>query len=284
MPDRKNSAAARPMRDLLSALPRGGRVNLRAVDPSETNGVRRRQVDDLTMADEEHIMELQECLHAEGKRSVLIVLQGMDTSGKDGTIRYALRGLNPQGVRIVSFKTPTANERRHDFLWRIRRQLPGPGEIVIFNRSHYKDVLIARVRELASPEVIDERYELINRFESEIVKHGTALVKLFLHISPEAQRARLLARLKEPDKRWKFSGSDVSERQYWDDYQGAYEVALGRCSSHDAPWYVIPANRKWYRNWTVSQILIETMEAMKLTYPHPHLDIRGLKKSLRPAA
>ena len=284
MPDRKNGADPKPMRDLLNARPRRGRVNLLAIDPSDTHGVKRRQVDDLTLVDEEHIMGLQECLHAEGKRSVLIVLQGMDTSGKDGTIRYALRGLNPQGVRIVSFKTPTANERRHDFLWRIRRQLPGPGEIVIFNRSHYEDVLIAKVRELASPEVIDERYELINRFESEIVKRGTALAKLFLHISPEAQRARLLARLKEPDKRWKFSGGDVSERPYWDDYQDAYGAALGRCSTHDAPWYVIPANRKWYRNWTVSQILIETMEAMKLTYPHPHLDIRGLKKSLRPAA
>jgi len=284
MADKKSGAFSKPICDLLSARPRRGRVNLQAIDPSETQGVKRRQVDDLTLADEEHIMALQECLHAEGKRSVLIVLQGMDTSGKDGTIRYALRGLNPQGVRIVSFKTPTANERRHDFLWRIRRQLPGPGEIVIFNRSHYEDVLIAKVRELASPEVIAERYELINRFESEIVKHGTALVKLFLHISPEAQRARLLARLKEPDKRWKFSGSDVSERPYWDDYQDAYGAALGRCSSHDAPWYVIPANRKWYRNWTVSQILIETMEAMKLTYPNPLLDIRGLKKSLRPAA
>src|SRR5579859_58289 len=284
MPDKKSGTFSKSLRDHLNVRPRRGRVDLALIDPSETNGLKRRQADDLTLADEEHIMGLQECLHAEGKRSVLIVLQGMDTSGKDGKIRYALRGLNPQGVRIVSFKTPTANERRHDFLWRIRRQLPGSGEIVIFNRSHYEDVLIARVRKLASPEVIAERYELINRFESEIVKHGTALVKLFLHISPEAQRARLLARLKEPDKRWKFSGSDVSERPYWDDYQDAYGAALGRCSSHDAPWYVIPANRKWYRNWTVSQILIETMEAMKLTYPNPLLDIRGLKKSLRPAA
>jgi len=269
------------IRDLLSVRPRRGRVNLAAIDPAETNGVKRSHSDDLTMADEEHIMALQECLHAEGKRSVLIVLQGMDTSGKDGTIRYALRGLNPQGVRIISFKAPTANERRHDFLWRIRRQLPRPGEIVIFNRSHYEDVLIAKVRELASPAVIERRYGLINRFEAQIVKHGTAIVKVFLHISPEEQRGRLLARLKEPDKRWKFSESDVSERPYWDDYQRAYGAALGRCSPADAPWYVIPANRKWYRNWTVSQLLIETMEAMKLTYPNPHLDIRALKQSLR---
>jgi len=284
MPHRSNGGDAKPIRDLLSARPRRGRVNLGAIDPSETYGVKRRQVDDLTMADEEHIMGLQECLHAEGKRSVLIVLQGMDTSGKDGTIRYALRGLNPQGVRIVSFKAPTPNERRHDFLWRIARQLPRPGEIVVFNRSHYEDVLIAKVRELAPAGVIEERYGLINRFEAEIVRHGTALIKLFLHISPEEQRARLLARLKEPDKRWKFSGADVSERPQWDNYQVAYAVALGRCSPADAPWYVIPANRKWYRNWAVSQILIETMEAMKLTYPNPHLDIRALKQSLRPVA
>jgi len=284
MPDSKNRVKNRPMRELLSVLPRRGRFNLAAVDPADTNGLKRHQADALTMADEEHIMALQECLYAEARRSVLIVLQGMDTSGKDGTIRYALRGLNPQGVRVVSFKAPTPNERRHDFLWRIRRKLPRPGEIVIFNRSHYEDVLIAKVRELAPREVIDGRYELINRFEAEIVKGGTALVKLFLHISSEEQRARLLARLKEPDKRWKFSGGDVSERPYWDDYQLAYAAALARCSPADARWHVIPANRKWYRNWSVSQILIETMEAMKLTYPNPHLDIRELKNSLRPVA
>ena len=229
-------------------------------------------------------MSLQECLHAEGKRSVLIVLQGMDTSGKDGTIRYALRGLNPQGVKIVSFKAPTPNERRHEFLWRVKRQLPRPGEIVIFNRSHYEDVLIAKVRALASPEVIDRRYDLINRFEADVVKHGTTLIKLFLHISADEQRDRLFARLRESDKQWKFSGNDISERRYWAEYQKAYSAALGRCSTTAAPWYVVPANRKWYRNWAVSQILIETMEDMKLTYPHPHLDVRALKKSLLKAA
>ncbi|HXI96590.1 MAG TPA: polyphosphate kinase 2 family protein, partial [Candidatus Acidoferrum sp.] len=175
-------------------------MDLDALDPAETNGIKRHQADERTLADEEHVMALQECLYAEGKRSVLIVLQGMDTSGKDGTVRYALRGLNPQGVSIVSFKAPTPSERRHDFLWRIRRQLPRPGEIAIFNRSHYEDVLIAKVRTLASPEVIDARYALINRFEGELVKRGTALVKVFLHISAEEQRRRLLARLGEPEK------------------------------------------------------------------------------------
>jgi PPK2 family polyphosphate:nucleotide phosphotransferase len=284
MPDTKRGADRKSVRDLLTVRLHRGRVDLDAIDPSETSGVKRHQADERTLADEEHVMSLQECLYAEGKHSVLIVLQGMDTSGKDGTVRYALRGLNPQGVRIVSFKAPTVSERRHDFLWRIRRQLPGPGEIAIFNRSHYEDVLIARVRTLASPEVIDARYAIINRFEAELVKHGTALVKVFLHISAEEQRKRLLARLGEPEKHWKFSSGDMSERPHWPDYQNAYEAALARCSTVGAPWYVVPANRKWYRNWAVSQLLIETMEEMKLTYPNPHLDVRALKKSLQAVA
>jgi PPK2 family polyphosphate:nucleotide phosphotransferase len=284
MRHRKSGPNQRSVLDLLSARPHRGTVNLAAIDPSGVNGVKRRQIDGLTIDDEEHIMSLQECLHAEGKRSVLIVLQGMDTSGKDGTIRYALRGLNPQGVRIVSFKAPTPNERRHDFLWRVKRQLPRPGEIVIFNRSHYEDVLIAKVRELASPHVIDQRYGLINRFEADIVKQGTTLVKVFLHISAGEQRRRLLARLGEPEKHWKFSGTDISERRYWDDYQAAYAGAIGRCSTANARWYVVPSNRKWYRNWAVSHLLIETMEKMNLSYPNPHLDVRALKESLRAAA
>jgi PPK2 family polyphosphate:nucleotide phosphotransferase len=284
MPDSKRSSDHKSVRDLLGVRLHRGRVDLDAIDPSETNGVKRHLADERTLADEEHVMSLQECLYAEGKHSVLIVLQGMDTSGKDGTVRYALRGLNPQGVRIVSFKAPTPNERRHDFLWRIRRQLPRPGEIAIFNRSHYEDVLIARVRTLASPEVIDARYAIINRFEGELAKHGTALVKVFLHISAEEQRKRLLARLGEPEKHWKFSSGDMSERPHWPDYQNAYEAALARCSTVGAPWYVVPANRKWYRNWAVSQLLIETMEDMKLTYPNPHLDVRALKKSLQAVA
>lgn len=283
MADTKGSRR-RTVRDLLSVRLHRGRVDLEAIDPSETNGVKRQQADERTLADEEHVMSLQETLHAEGKRSVLIVLQGMDTSGKDGTVRYALRGLNPQGVRIVSFKAPTPNERRHDFLWRIKRQLPRPGEIVIFNRSHYEDVLIARVRGLASPEAIDARYGKINRFEAELVKHGTAIVKLFLHISAEEQRKRLLARLGQPEKHWKFSSGDLSERPHWPAYEDAYEVALARCSPDGAPWYVVPANRKWYRNWAVSQLLIETMEDMKLTYPNPHLDVRALRKTLQEVA
>jgi PPK2 family polyphosphate:nucleotide phosphotransferase len=281
----KNGTKPGSVRGLLKVRARrGGRVHLAAIDASETNGVRRRWADDRTLADENRLMALQDRLFAGHESSVLIVLQGMDTSGKDGTIRHALRGLDPQGVRVASFKAPTPTERRHDFLWRIRRQLPQPGEVVIFNRSHYEDVLIAKVRNLASDAVIDRRYAVINRFEAELAKRGTKVVKLWLHISQEEQRKRLLARLQQPDKRWKFNPDDLVERGYWDAYQAAYAIAVERCSPAAAPWYVIPANRKWYRNWAVSQVLSETMEAMKLTYPNPHLDVAALKKSLQAAA
>jgi PPK2 family polyphosphate:nucleotide phosphotransferase len=268
------------VRSLLRVHPLRGQVNLQALDPSDTHGVKRRQVDARILAAEADIVSLQDRLYAERARSVLIVLQGVDTSGKDGTIRHILRGLNPQGVRVVSFKAPTPTERRHGFLWRIKQQLPKPGEIVIFNRSHYEDVLIAKVRSLASPTTIEERYHLINQFEKDLVARGTVVLKLFLHISTERQRERLLARLGKPDKHWKFSGNDIAERQHWDDYQQAYADALGHCSPPAAPWYVVPSDRKWYRNWAVAQILIETMTAMKLTYPDPHLDVQALQKSL----
>ncbi|HSP10871.1 MAG TPA: PPK2 family polyphosphate kinase [Candidatus Dormibacteraeota bacterium] len=280
MPSSKNSTNRHSVRDALRVRPKGGRVDLGGIDPSETNGVKRHWADERTLADEEHVMQLQDRLHAEARRSVLIVLQGMDTSGKDGTIRYALRGLNPQGVRIVSFKAPSALERRHDFLWRIKRALPNPGEIVIFNRSHYEDVLIARVKGLVSPAVIRKRYAIINRFEAAVMRGGTAIVKVYLHISEEEQRRRLLGRLNDPDKHWKFRSGDIAERANWDAYQRAYAIAIGRCSPAASPWYVVPANRKWYRNWAVAQLLIEEMEAMNLTYPNPKLDTRALKRSL----
>jgi PPK2 family polyphosphate:nucleotide phosphotransferase len=284
MPDKDSGSNPKSVRDLLGVRPRGGRVDLAAIDPSEVHGVKRRRAEAQTLADEDKLMALQDCLHAGGKRSMLIVLQGMDTSGKDGIIRHALRGLNPQGVRIVTFKAPTPTERRHDFLWRIKRQLPRPGEVVIFNRSHYEDVLIAKVKELASPRVIDGRYDIINRFEAGIVKQGTVILKLFLNISADEQRDRLLARLRDPDKHWKFHGNDIVERGYWDAYQAAYATALERCSTAAARWYVIPADRKWYRDWAVSRLLIETMEEMKLTYPKPRLDVKALKKSLQAQA
>jgi PPK2 family polyphosphate:nucleotide phosphotransferase len=284
-----NGDRSSSVRDRLRLRPNGISATklagkLAATDASDTNGVKRRWAESQVLPDENRISSLQERLYAEGKRSVLIVLQGMDTSGKDGTIRHALRGLDPLGVKVVSFKAPTPVERRHDFLWRIKKQLPAPGQIVIFNRSHYEDVLIARVKGLVAPEVIERRYGRINAFEAGLVRRGTALIKVWLHISVEEQQARLLARLKRPDKRWKFNPHDVVERGYWDAYQEAYAIAVKRCSPAIAPWYVVPANRKWYRDWAVTQILIETMEDMRLMYPKPRLKLRELKKQIKAAA
>lgn len=227
------------------------------------------------------LFELHERLYAEHKRSVLVVLQGMDTSGKDGTVTHVMRNFNPQGVLITSFKAPSPEERRHGFLWRIRRRLPQVGDIGIFNRSHYEDVLIARVHSLARPAVIARRYQQINAFEKEVAASGTRIVKLCLHISYAEQRKRLVERLKNPDKLWKFSEHDVDERAYWDDYMSAYGLAIMRCSTPYAPWYVVPADDKVYRNWAVTRILIETLEEMNPRYPHPKLDIPRLLKRLR---
>src|SRR5439155_17149466 len=194
---------------------------------------------------------LQERLWSEGTRSVLLVLQGMDTSGKDGTVKHVFQGVNPNGVRITGFKQPTPEELRHGFLWRIRRALPRPGEIGIFNRSQYEDVLIVRVHNLVPEEVWQRRYEQINRFEAKVAGSGTAIVKFFLHVSYDEQRKRLLARLDDPTKRWKFKERDIVERRLWADYEAAYQAALDRCSTEAAPWYLVPSDRKWYRNWAI---------------------------------
>jgi PPK2 family polyphosphate:nucleotide phosphotransferase len=224
---------------------------------------------------------LQERLFAEDRRSLLIVLQGMDTGGKDGTITHVIGGMNPQGVTISAFKQPTPEERRHGFLWRIRKRLPDKGAIGIFNRSHYEDVLVARVHSLAKPAIIDRRFGVINRFEKELVQGGTKILKICLLISYDEQRNRLIERLRDPDKNWKFKETDIDERAYWDDYQSAYSIAITRCSTQWAPWYVVPANDKDYRNWAVSRLLIETLEDMNPQYPHPKLDIPRLVKRLQ---
>src|SRR3981081_418058 len=227
------------------------------------------------------LFNLQERLFAEQKRSLLIVLQGMDTSGKDGTITHVIGNLNPQGVSITTFKAPTPEEKRHGFLWRIRKHLPVPAQVGIFNRSHYEDVLIARVHKLAETDVMERRYGLINQFERELVRSKTKVVKFCLLISYDEQRRRLLERLTDPDKRWKFSEHDIDERAYWDEYQSAYGTALARCPTPRAPWYVIPANNKAYRNWAVSRILLETLQEMDPQYPQPKLDIPRLVKRLK---
>lgn len=221
------------------------------------------------------LADLQTRLWAESKQKLLVVLQAMDTGGKDGTIRHVFKGVNPQGVRVWSFGVPTEWELAHDYLWRVHERTPGSGVIAIFNRSHYEDVLVVRVKGLAPQERWQKRYDHIVDFEKLLADEGTTIVKLFLHISREEQRGRLQARLDEPDKRWKFSVGDLEDRKLWDDYIGAYEDALTRTSTEHAPWYVVPADRKWYRNLVVSNILIKTLEDMDPRYP-PEPDLDGV--------
>ena len=230
------------------------------------------------------VSDWQERLFAEGRkggeRSVLLVLQGMDTSGKGGVIRHGAGLMDPQGLKITSFKAPTAAEKRRGFLWRIKQALPSEGMIGIFDRSHYEDVLIARVRNLVTPNVWDRRYEQINDFEAELAAHGTTVVKCYLHITAEEQRARLEARLDDPTKYWKYNPSDVDERKLWPDYMDAYHAAIERCNTPEAPWYVIPSDRKWYRNWDVTTILLETLEELNPEWPAADFDVVAEKKRL----
>ncbi|RME55653.1 MAG: polyphosphate kinase 2 family protein [Caldilineae bacterium] len=212
---------------------------------------------------------LQELLYAEGKHKVLIVLQAMDTGGKDGVIRHVFDGVNPQGVKVASFKKPTPQELAHDYLWRVHAHTPGRGEIVIFNRSHYEDVLVVRVHNLVPKEVWSRRYDHINAFEKMLADEGTTILKFFLHISKAEQKERLQARLDTPEKRWKFSMGDLAERALWEDYTRAYEAVLSRTSTPWAPWFVIPADRKWYRNLVISQILVDALEGLDMRYPQP---------------
>lgn len=210
---------------------------------------------------------LQELLYAEHQHKLLIVLQGMDTAGKDGTIRHVFSGVNPQGVRVASFKQPTPEEHAHDFLWRIHQQTPKTGEIVIFNRSHYEDVLVVRVHGLISKDDCRRRYADINAFEHMLADEGTTLLKFFLHIDKTEQKKRLQERLADKTKHWKFSADDLKERKLWKDYMQANADALSATSTAWAPWYIIPANRKWYRNWLISKILVERLKELKMTYP-----------------
>ncbi|HSJ55387.1 MAG TPA: polyphosphate kinase 2 family protein, partial [Anaerolineae bacterium] len=217
----------------------------------------------------QRLLELQEVLWAEGKHAVLIVLQGMDASGKDGTIEHVFHGVNPQGCQVTGFKVPTKEELDHDFLWRVHKAVPRRGMMGIFNRSHYEDVLVVRVENLAPEEVWSRRYEQINHFEKLLADTGTVILKFYLHISSEEQKERFEARRQDPSKVWKFSAADVEKRRLWDGYMQAYEDALNRCSTPWAPWTIVPANRKWYRNLVVSQALIQALENLDMHYPPP---------------
>ncbi|MCJ7549201.1 MAG: polyphosphate kinase 2 family protein [Anaerolineae bacterium] len=210
---------------------------------------------------------LQELLYAEGKQRVLIVLQAMDTGGKDGVIRHVFEGVNPQGVKVAGFKVPSQVEVAHDYLWRVHQKTPGKGEIAVFNRSHYEDVLVVRVHHLVPDAVWSRRYDHINAFERMLADEGTVILKFFLHISKEEQRERLQARLDEPDKRWKFSLGDLDERKLWDDYIAVYEDVLSKTSTEWAPWYVVPADRKWYRNLVIGTVLTEVLEGLDMQHP-----------------
>ena len=224
----------------------------------------------------DRLTELQELLYAENKRRILIVLQAMDTGGKDGTIRRVFSGVNPQGVRVASFKVPTPEELAHDYLWRVHKVVPGNGEIVIFNRSHYEDVLVVRVHNIVPKEVWSKRYEQINNFERLLAETGTTILKFFLHIDLDEQKERLQARLDDPAKHWKFRLGDLDERKLWPEYMKAYEDALEKTSTDYAPWYVIPANRKWYRDLVISRILVETLEGLNMQYPKSEENLEGV--------
>lgn len=256
----------------------GSKVDLSKIEPRKTVGVNDKDEGKaLVVANREHLNDLQYTLYAENRRSVLIVLQGMDTGGKDGTIRHVMTGINPQGCKVHSFKAPSTNELDHDYLWRIHARVPPKGEIGIFNRSHYEDVLIVRVHNLVPKKVWSKRYEQINRFERNLAETGTTILKFFLYISKDEQKERLEERLADPDKHWKFNPGDLSERKLWDDYIKAYEAVLSKTSKPYAPWFIVPADRKWFRNIVVSEILKETLEDMDLKLPKPAFDVEGMK-------
>ncbi|MGH8958685.1 MAG: polyphosphate kinase 2 family protein [Acidimicrobiia bacterium] len=224
----------------------------------------------------ERLEELQELFYADNRHRLLVVLQATDTGGKDGTISSVFDGVNPLGVKVASFKKPTETELAHDYLWRVHPHVPSNGEMVIFNRSHYEDLLVVRVHNLVPEERWRRRYQQIVDFERLLTEEGTTIVKFFLHISKEEQRERLQARLDDPDKHWKFSLGDLDERKLWDKYQEAFEEAISRTSTDSGPWYVIPANRKWYRNIVVATVLIQTLEGLGLSFPKPEEDLSGI--------
>jgi PPK2 family polyphosphate:nucleotide phosphotransferase len=276
------------LRELLVAEP--GKVRLAEIDPRSTPGLKsnKRDAKDWSRAEVARITaklgSYQEPLYAAAKKGapdrILLLLQAMDCGGKDGTVRSVLTGSNPAGVKVVSFGPPTEEERAHDFLWRVERALPPPGYLGVFNRSHYEYVLVVRVHELVPPETWQERYEQINAFEAAQVASGLTVVKVMLHISKEEQAARLLARLADPTKFWKYNPGDLAERARWDDYQVAYEDAINRCSTPQAPWYVVPADRKWYRNWAVANLLLAAFEKVDPQYPVPDFDVAAERAKL----
>ena len=258
---------------------KGAKHPLHGIDPDSTAGAPgdRRTTETATAEMAAQLVDLHDRLWAEATRSVLLVLQAIDTGGKDGTISHVLRGLNPQGVRVASFKVPSDVEKAHDFLWRVHQVAPARGELGVFNRSHYEDVLVVRVHDIVPESVWRPRYGHINDFEALLTSAGTTVVKCFLHISKAEQAKRLQNRLDDPDKRWKFKKADLEERACWDEYMAAFDDAIGATSTAVAPWHVIPANKKWYRNFAVSTILLDTLTRLDPKYPPPEDDLTDVK-------
>ncbi len=269
--------------DLFRVEP-GSKVSLHKIDPSFKDKHEDKESAAAEIAEHNRKMhDLQYLLYAENRRSLLVCLQAMDAAGKDGTINHVLGAMNPQGTRVHGFKVPSREEASHDFLWRIHRYVPAKGEVVVFNRSHYEDVLVARVHNLVPREVWSKRYELINDFERNLVENGTYILKFFLHISEDEQLRRFKQRLDDPTRHWKISDSDYAERKLWNEYQQAYEEALGKTSTKHAPWFVIPANHKWFRNLAVSRIMAETLESLGMKFPPPTVNIEEIRRQYHAA-
>jgi PPK2 family polyphosphate:nucleotide phosphotransferase len=260
----------------------GKKFNLKDYSPDDLgdfDGKKQKGIQKLSECRTE-IDRLQEILYAENKHRILIVLQAMDGGGKDGTIRGVFDGVNPQGVRVISFKVPTPVELAHDYLWRIHSQTPGKGEIVVFNRSHYEDLLVVRVHNIVPKEVWKKRYQQISDFEQQLTEEGTTILKFFLNVSLDVQKERFLERLEMPEKRWKFNPGDLVERKSWPEYMKAYEEAIQKTSTKWAPWYVVPANRNWYRNLVVASVIAEKLKSLNMEFPNPQIDIEAFKKQL----
>ena len=265
----------RALRDVLRIEP-GKRIRLAAVDPSATHGYTKDGAGAELQKGLDRLTDLQDRLWAESKHPVLVVLQGIDASGKDGSVKHVMGAFNPMGCTVTSFKVPTPVELAHDYLWRVHQRVPGKGEIGIFNRSHYEDVLVVRVHDIVPKAVWSRRFDEINAFEELLTGSGTTILKFFLWIDKDEQKGRFQARLDDPTKNWKFRLGDLEERKHWDDYVAAYEDVLARCSTAAAPWYVIPSNRKWFRNLAIADILADTIEALKPAYPPTTEDLSNV--------
>jgi PPK2 family polyphosphate:nucleotide phosphotransferase len=257
----------------------GSKIHLKDIDPAYTGGLESREECEVEI--QRHVARLdalQYLLYADATQSLLIVLQALDAGGKDGVVRHLFSGMNPQGTTVVNFKEPTAEELAHDFLWRVHQRTPGKGQVTIFNRSHYEDVLVVRVHELVPESIWSKRYDLINDFEKTLRQSGTRILKFYLHISPEEQLRRFKERLDDPARNWKISESDYTEREFWPRYRDAYEEAMERTSTKHVPWYIVPSDHKWFRNLAISQIIADTMDEMDLKVPPARVNLADIRR------